>query len=318
MGAKIHLYPLERFTFGDEDYYDIDYYDGVIYQTAKIKGSTIKAGIIAGLPSVDTIYNADGTINSDRTITGTNSNQLLFDQFRKFVFNTNPAPFGTPGFEINGGITGPFLRVNNASTGDTMLQVSTAGIKINEAYTLPLNDGSAGQVMTTDGAGNVTFQNVPIITNWLPPNLQLFDALSSGGVTSSVNAGAGYHRYFNGTGSPGRLSFNVNLFSGGIPYNGQPITIKWQTQIFNSNSGGTVNWAVIYKFVTANGTTNAETGATTINAPIVVTGRTANILYEDTLATVSGPANSSLLMLSIVRTTGGNADLFDAIGIKLQ
>ncbi|CAB4152290.1 Protein of unknown function DUF2793 [uncultured Caudovirales phage] len=157
MGAKIHLYPLERFIFGDEDYYDIDYFDGLIYQTAKIKGSTIKAGIVAGLPSVDTIYNADGTINSDRTITGTNSNQLLFDQFRKFVFNTNPGPIGTPGYEINGGITGPFLRVKNAVTGVSMLDVSTAGVRINSEYTLPLIDGTAGQFIATDGNGNLSF-----------------------------------------------------------------------------------------------------------------------------------------------------------------
>jgi len=157
MGAKIHLYPLERFIFGDDDYYDIDYFDGLIYQTAKIKGSTIKAGIIAGLPSVDTIYSADGSINSDRTITGTNSNQLLFDQFRKFVFNTNPGPVGTPGFEINGGITGPFLRVKNAVTGVSMLDVTTSGVKINNEYFLPLLDGTAGQFLVTDGNGNLSW-----------------------------------------------------------------------------------------------------------------------------------------------------------------
>jgi len=43
--AKINQYPLERMSFGDDDYYDIDYWDGANYQTAKIKGSTIKAGV---------------------------------------------------------------------------------------------------------------------------------------------------------------------------------------------------------------------------------------------------------------------------------
>lgn len=503
MGAKIHLYPLERFIFGDDDYYDIDYFDGLIYQTAKIKGSTIKAGIIAGLPSVNTIYNADGTINGDRTITGDGTNELLFDLFRKIVFNTNPAPFGTSGFEINGQPTGPFLTVANAQTGVRMLQVDTAGITINGEYTLPIVDGTVGQVLTTDGAGNVywstngagdmtkaqydpnntgvvlsaqkitvefinktgatltkgtivylksssssgthpealkadatseanstktigavyedtannaigkivtsgevdnldtsaftigtklwlsttpgqvtatapiqpnhtvfigtvtrsqngngrilytiqngfelnelhnvlisgslanaevltynsttgLWENKPIPTQtpvWTPPNVQLFDALSSGGLTSATNTGAGYNRYFNGSGTPGRLSFNINLLNENIPYNGQAIAIKIMTQIFSANTGGNVSWSVIYKFVTANGTTNAETGATTVTTSINVTGRTANFLYEDTLATISGPANSSLLMLSIVRNISGNADVIDAIGIKLQ
>ena len=49
MGIKINQYALERLTFGDDDYYDIDYFDGANYQTAKIKGSTIKAGIQAAI-----------------------------------------------------------------------------------------------------------------------------------------------------------------------------------------------------------------------------------------------------------------------------
>ena len=47
MNLQINQYPLERFVFGDDDYYDIDYWDGLIYQTAKIKGSVLKADIIA-------------------------------------------------------------------------------------------------------------------------------------------------------------------------------------------------------------------------------------------------------------------------------
>ena len=41
-GIKIHQYPLERTSIGDEDYYDIDYWTGSSYQSAKIKGSTLK------------------------------------------------------------------------------------------------------------------------------------------------------------------------------------------------------------------------------------------------------------------------------------
>jgi hypothetical protein len=65
MGIKINQYPLERLTFGDDDYYDIDYWDGAGYQTAKIKGSVIKAGIEAG---VLTIYANDGTLSGNRTV----------------------------------------------------------------------------------------------------------------------------------------------------------------------------------------------------------------------------------------------------------
>lgn len=44
---EINQYQIERFVFGDSDYYDIDYWNGTDFETAKILGSTIKAGIIA-------------------------------------------------------------------------------------------------------------------------------------------------------------------------------------------------------------------------------------------------------------------------------
>lgn len=56
--AKINEYPLERFTFGDDDYYDIDYWDGAVYQSAKIKGSTIRAAMSGG----GSILAADGQV----------------------------------------------------------------------------------------------------------------------------------------------------------------------------------------------------------------------------------------------------------------
>lgn len=62
---EINQYPLESLTFQDDDFYDIDFWTGSGYQTKKILGSTIKAAIAA---SVDTLYSADGTIESDRTV----------------------------------------------------------------------------------------------------------------------------------------------------------------------------------------------------------------------------------------------------------
>jgi len=62
---EINQYPLESFTFQDNDYYDIDFWTGSGYQTKKILGSTIKAGILA---AVETIYNADGSLNGNRSV----------------------------------------------------------------------------------------------------------------------------------------------------------------------------------------------------------------------------------------------------------
>ena len=72
-GIKINQYPLERLTFGDEDYYDIDYWTGSSYETAKIKGSVIKSGIASGLV---TLYANDGTLTGDRAVSGAGTNSL--------------------------------------------------------------------------------------------------------------------------------------------------------------------------------------------------------------------------------------------------
>jgi len=74
-GIKINQYPLERLTFGDEDYYDIDYWTGSSYETAKIKGSVIKSGIASGLV---TLYANDGTLAGDRAVSGAGTNSLAF------------------------------------------------------------------------------------------------------------------------------------------------------------------------------------------------------------------------------------------------
>lgn len=45
MGAKINEYPYEITTIGDNDYFDVDSYDGVAYQTSKLKGVNMKSQV---------------------------------------------------------------------------------------------------------------------------------------------------------------------------------------------------------------------------------------------------------------------------------
>ena len=75
MAIKINQYPLERLTFGDDDYYDIDYWNGSAFETAKIKGSTIKAGILAGILS---FYTANSSLTTDREVSGSGTRSLSF------------------------------------------------------------------------------------------------------------------------------------------------------------------------------------------------------------------------------------------------
>jgi len=58
---------------------------------------------------------------------------------------------------VNGGATTLYYG-NNPKLGTTGIGVQTTGtVNVNGAYTLPTSDGTPNQVLTTDGAGSVTF-----------------------------------------------------------------------------------------------------------------------------------------------------------------
>lgn len=75
-GIKIHQYPLERTSIGDEDYYDIDYWTGSSYQSAKIKGSTLKNVLGANYIDITTFISGYELTDKDagKLITNSNAN----------------------------------------------------------------------------------------------------------------------------------------------------------------------------------------------------------------------------------------------------
>lgn len=164
-GIKINEYPLERVTFGDDDFYDVDYFDGATYQSAKIKGSVIKAGIQAGIVSVN-VYNTDGVVTGDRTIDA-DGNGIVESNLKGRAFIVTPPvspPLVQDAFKI-------LVDPTNLETADGALFVvvdSTSSIRkfavlegdrvqINEEYNLPLTDGSDGQALITNGSGQTSF-----------------------------------------------------------------------------------------------------------------------------------------------------------------
>ena len=58
-------------------------------------------------------------------------------------------------FTSKGNDPGVGIAIRNA----TYLEVTSGGVKVSDAYTLPTSDGSAGQVIKTDGNGNLSFQD---------------------------------------------------------------------------------------------------------------------------------------------------------------
>ena len=203
---EINQYPLESLTFQDNDFYDIDFWTGSGYQTKKILGSTIKAGILA---AVENIYNADGSLNGNRSV-DLDGNIISFNSANAGEFNvlvsdssTSTSTFNqsiaqiylaivdilTAGknvaFDIN--TTNTQLVLNDGAGNSSSLQISGVGsalnfsdgitqyrveanengVLINTSYTLPATDGTNGQVMTTDGAGVVSWQDsATTIISW--------------------------------------------------------------------------------------------------------------------------------------------------------
>jgi len=203
---EINQYPLESLTFQDNDFYDIDFWTGSGYQTKKILGSTIKAGILA---AVENIYNADGSLNGNRSV-DLDGNIISFNSANAGEFNvlvsdssTSTSTFNqsiaqiylaivdilTAGknvaFDIN--TTNTQLVLNDGAGNSSSLQISgfgsalnfsdgitnyrveanENGVVINTSYTLPATDGTNGQVMTTDGAGVVSWQDsATTIISW--------------------------------------------------------------------------------------------------------------------------------------------------------
>ncbi len=75
-GIKIHQYPLERTSIGDEDYYDIDYWTGSGYQSAKIKGYTLKNVLGANYIDITSFISGYDLTDKDagKLITNSNAN----------------------------------------------------------------------------------------------------------------------------------------------------------------------------------------------------------------------------------------------------
>jgi hypothetical protein len=172
---KIHEYPLERFVYGDDDYYDIDYWDGAIYQTAKILGSTIKAAMLSGIaisltaPAAFIVGGSptDGTGTLTLTAAGL-ANQYIRGDGTLATFPTSGGGGNNVNYYLNGG---------TAASVATYYQMSkTAVIGTGVDFSLAGN-GLISQWLTDVSDPNVT--EIPAGA-W---NFEMFfSASSSGGV----------------------------------------------------------------------------------------------------------------------------------------
>ena len=170
-GIKINQYPLERTTFGDEDYYDIDYYTGSSYETAKIKGSVIKNAIASGLV---TLYANDGALSGNRAVSGGGTNSLAFgndvasENLSILKINSiqgleqfaNTFPFANAGLEVTKN-PGNFIANLKASATDYVkIQLTSDEHRVNSVLGTnnlqQINSSSTSSTIVSNGGAGTT------------------------------------------------------------------------------------------------------------------------------------------------------------------
>jgi hypothetical protein len=98
-------------------------------------------------------YNDGGSFGGSSTLTFNGTNTLSFDAGG--LVNTVLEINGSTNYRLVATSTDEFnIRDNTAGT-NRISVASTGGVTFNEAYEMPIADGTSGQVLQTDGAGNV-------------------------------------------------------------------------------------------------------------------------------------------------------------------
>lgn len=171
---KIHEYPIERFVYGDDDYYDVDFWDGLVYQTAKIKGSVIKNAMLTGIainltaPSAFIVGGSPTDGTGTLTLTGAGlANQYIRGDGTLATFPTSGGGGNSVNYYLNGGTAASEVNYYQMS--------KTAVIGVGVDFSLAGN-GLISQWLTDVNDPNVT--EIPA-GNW---NFEMyFSASSSGG-----------------------------------------------------------------------------------------------------------------------------------------
>ena len=154
---KISQLTAKGSNLASTDLIPIAEYDGVsAYTTKYVTGSEVVGG--AGST---TLYNGDSALSTDRTIDG-DGNFLKAIKLKEFSVSVDgpTSGLGVPyvKFTANKATGKDFLQVYNNTDGKEAFRVMADGkIQINSEYTLPATDGSARQVLRTDGLGSVDF-----------------------------------------------------------------------------------------------------------------------------------------------------------------
>ena len=247
MGIKIS--ELQSFvgSVQDTDLLEISVDNGLGgFNSRKITGAQFKS-LINSL----TIYEADGTITGNRALDGDSyAYALSLNNLSAFTTDAKIADFvlappstltQSKAFNVEvdptylSGVKPRLFQVKDSVANVVRFGVLDDGsLLINAVYTLPNADGGAGQVLTTDGAGNVSFQptisadsvnfgstqwsativgSVPLTDGSVANGFEFFDDAtdkSASGTTTYDEYSIAYTRKLTLTGTSGSANVNID------------------------------------------------------------------------------------------------------------
>jgi hypothetical protein len=120
------------------------------------------------------IYTANGTLTGSRVLDGS-LNDLSFENLNTYTVEVTPTS-GIQAYVINvdtttmsGSIGTRVFKVVDINASIERFGITRNGnVKFNDAYTFPLSDGSAGQVLATNGGGVLSFVDVTALPSFIP------------------------------------------------------------------------------------------------------------------------------------------------------
>ena len=121
---------------------------------------------------------------------------------------------------------------------------SLSGLKIGD-YTLPTSDGTNGQVLQTDGSGNITFQSVSVSDKFtsglsFDTSTGVLTATVANGSNVTVNLNGRYVPLSGGSGATQAMTGNLHIQTPGpIIYLRDTSDDDDQNIIFQNNAGTT-------------------------------------------------------------------------------
>lgn len=235
---KIHEYPIERFVYGDDDYYDVDFWDGLVYQTAKIKGSTIKNAMLTGIaisltaPSAFIVGGSPTDGTGTLTLTGAGlANQYIRGDGTLATFPTSGGVGNSVNYYLNGGTAASvalYYQMSKTAVIGTGVDFSLAG------------NGLISQWLTDVNDPNVT--EIPA-GNW---NFEMYFSASSGGGTPAFYIellkydGATFTTIANNSAAPEQITsgtaIDLYLTSVEVPLTALAVTDRLALRVYIVNS----------------------------------------------------------------------------------